>query len=912
MQVRDMRCSELRFAALIAVVLLVSGQLCLVQDSASAASIPESKITALQKALAAVNKATSSSRKRRACKSVIRSGEALLKPSPDAPNRYQVLAIIFQTQKRLLGLENTARNREALFSTCSTIAKAPDEHAELRLEADMLLSERDLSAKKADVKERAKALEEMIQRYRGTPGEEKSLMIAARIAPKLEAFDLKKAIIRTLSERFQGDLDVIQFRRKNLNDALLDVEFRGTFTRSDGTTLSFPIDRMGHTSLMYFWSKETPEIEQRLAEVKAIQTRFPGQFQVFGFNLDKLPDAGEKNLRALGLDWTAMHLPGGRKTPTFRAYVQDDPGAVLVNAQGHALLTGGMLYKGKIPLIPKGGIDKTKRSLGGGAAPRLEHCIDSDRYLAQLQSLSIGDFLVGSLKWKPSADSVPKEKLDVIQSCFTVPPMRYRLARQEAVVNYMKVDGLCREATAKHPKATDLWRVHNRRIIALLGMWNFAAESKHLETAVAVSKAVLASNPPAQAWIVPQFCLAKDALRKGDEKPGAVLKTFIDATGGDAASGTALAAAALLAQDANQRDLFSSLRQKLLNEHADEPMLWPVTTFLRDRHHRYRFFRATHGRFGFSRAERHAVGRNVAALDEPADSALNMEAVLRTLDGGKLRLPQDTAGKLTFVAFLDLPADEEIAKSQNYIVQKMNSLADSDVAKSIKVIVAFLSNETDRIAALVKKNEWKCLVAIVPDGIKNPMVLRYGILSADRMPNVFLLRGDGSISWSISGITYPIQGSSLAARIVNAIDANITVCQMEAAKSALDKGEFQTAIRLFSEALAPKNKKGDWWGTFRFHGRAQAHAALKQWEAALADIDEAIDRHTVFGWGLPHRCELVAKLQLTRANFLDQLGRVDRAKEEREKAAAPTHPHKKSPFGLYGEGLEKFRLNPHQ
>ncbi|MDP6358317.1 MAG: hypothetical protein QF473_24575, partial [Planctomycetota bacterium] len=348
-------------------ILLASGHSCLAQDST--APIPENKIASLKRALGDVSKATSSSRKRRACKSIIRNGESLLKTSSTASNRYRVMGIVFQAQKRLLGLENTARNREALFDTCGKLAKAPDEHAELRLEAEMLLSERDLSAKKADVKERAKALEEMIQRYRDTPGEAKSLMIAARIAPKLEAFDLKKGIIRTLSERFQGDLDAIQFRRKNLNDALLDVEFRGTFARSDGATLSFPIDRMGHTSLMYFWSKETPEIEQRLAEVKALQTKFPDQFEVFSFNLDELPDAGEKNLRDLGLDWAAMHLSGRRKNPTFRAYVQDDPGAVLVNAQGHALLTDGMLFKGKIPLIPRGGIDSTKRSHGGGAAP---------------------------------------------------------------------------------------------------------------------------------------------------------------------------------------------------------------------------------------------------------------------------------------------------------------------------------------------------------------------------------------------------------------------------------------------------------------------------------------------------------------------------------------------------------------
>lgn len=894
-------------------VLLVSAHLCLAHKPTSTASpIPENKIASLEKELAEVSEATSSIRMRRACKNVVRSGEALLEASPDATNRYRVLAIVFQTQKRLLGLENTERNREALFDTCRKLAQAPDEYAELRVEADMLLSERALSQKNADVKERARALADLIKRYRDTTGEAKCLMIASKIAPKLEAFDLEENIIRALTERFQGDYDVIEFRRKNFNATLLDVLFRGTFTRADGATLSFPMDRMGHTSLMYFWSKETPEIEHRLAEVKAQQTRFPGQFEVFSFNLDELPDAGEKTLRNLGLDWTALHLPDGRKNPIYQAYAQHDPNAVLVNAQGHALLVKGLIHKGTIPLIPSQGSSGPGQHMAGSPAPMLEQCIDSDRYLSQLQSLFIGDFLVGSPKRSPAADSVPAATLDAIQACFTVPPMRYRLTREEALANYEKAERLCREAAAQHPKAPDLWLVHNRRIIALLGMWNFTTEPKYLENAVAIAKASLASNPPAQARIVPQLCLAKDALRRGQSKPESVLASFIEATGGTDAPGTALAAAALLALDANARDPFAMYRKKLLAAHSNDPTLWPVTTFFRDRHHRYRMFRATHGRFGFIRAERHAVGRNVAALDEPADTTRVMEAEFRTLDGGKLSLPQDTAGKLTFVAFMELPANEESVKSQDYIVQRMTFLADRDVAKGIKVIAAFLSDDTDRIRALVKENKWTCQVAIVPDGIKNPLVLRYGILSADRMPNVFLLRGDGSISWSISGLTYPVQGSSMSARIVNAIDANIDVCQMEAAKSALDKVEFQTAVRLFSEAITSVKSRDDWWGTFRFHGRARAHSGLKNWEAALADIDAAVVAHTVFGWGKPHRCDLVAKLQLARANILDQLGRAAEAKEERTKAAAPTHPHNKSPFGLYTEGLENFRLSPHQ
>jgi len=69
----------------------------------------------------------------------------------------------------------------------------------LRLEADMLLAERDLSERNADVKARTQALAELIARYRHTPGEKKSLMMASLIAPKLEAFELEKQIIRAMN-----------------------------------------------------------------------------------------------------------------------------------------------------------------------------------------------------------------------------------------------------------------------------------------------------------------------------------------------------------------------------------------------------------------------------------------------------------------------------------------------------------------------------------------------------------------------------------------------------------------------------------------------------------------------------------------------------------------------------------------
>ncbi len=147
--------------------------------------------------------------------------------------------------------------------------------------------------------------------------------------------------------------------------------------------------------------------------------------------------------------------------------------------------------------------------------------------------------------------------------------------------------------------------------------------------------------------------------------------------------------------------------------------------------------------------------------------------------------------------------------------------------------------------------------------------------------------------------------------ITYAVEAQINVLQMEIAKSALDEGDFKKAVQLFSEVLAPTKIKGDWWATFRYYSRARAYVGLKDWDAALADIDIAIEAHQTFAWGKVHRCELHNEMELYKADILKQLGRESEAKALRISAAKPTTPHNKSPFGIYIENRENFRLNPH-
>ncbi|NNM29785.1 MAG: hypothetical protein HKO57_09690 [Akkermansiaceae bacterium] len=884
------------------------------EPAAPAAAVPANEIAALQQELAGAGGTSSSTRQRRAYKSVVRDGEELLEGSPAAPNRWRVLEIVFQSQKRLLGLENSEDNRDALLATCAKLAKAPDEVADLRLEADMLLSERDLSAGNADVNERAEALAELIARYRDTPGEVKSLLMAALIAPKLDAFELEQEIHRTLDDRFPGDHDVIEWRRGHRDFSHLPVQFSGSFTRADGVSLRFPVDLLGQTFLISFWSKATPEIGRHFDEIKELQSRFPGHFEVCSFNLDESPDAGEKMLRARGLDWTALHLPGGRRSQVYRAYAGHDPLAIRVNAHGHAHVSATQLR-----VIAEETL--------------MEQNFDDPRYLAQLQSLLIGDFLVtGPAPGNPperAPGSVPADVLDAIRDCFIAVPFRYRLTRAEALASYEKAETLARDAITRHPKAPDLWQVRNLRIIALLGMWKLAAEPKYLEAAGKEARAALAATLPRGAGVVPHFCLAKDSVRRGDSNARAVLSGLIEATGGEDAPGSAYAAAAIVAMDANDRSLHAQYREKVLATPGDDPSLWPVVSFMRDQNHRYRLFKPnlylppSRGR----RAVRGNLRSNAAALDAVAETGGPLEAEFHTLAGGKLTFPRATDGKLTLLMFVEPPSDPgaEFPTLINGattvdsrgrevktlgVMQHAFEFADQHVHQGLQVIPVFLSEDRARVQALVEKHQWPGQAVTVPGGLGNPLVRRLGILSADRVPNVVLLCPDGSVAWKLSGLVHPqvrSEGIGETLHVISrAMKTNIDRFEMENSLGALENGDLDEAIRLFSGPFpTPERPSADGWTAPRLHGRAIAHMGLKNWDAALADLDAAIEAHQwAFNSRKPCPCQQVARLLLTRATALEHLGRAQEAEEARQQAAAAKNSHGPTRYGLLHDRLE--------
>ncbi|MDA7917636.1 hypothetical protein N9B74_01115 [bacterium] len=900
--------TALRTHLFLVVFLLAGFSVSVAKSQEAADDLSEKEIVSLQKELAEAGEASSKTRMRRAYKGVVRDGEKLLKSSSAAPNRYRILDIVFQSQKRLLALENSDENRDALLETCAKLAGAPDEVADLRLEADLLLMERELSIKKADVKERAGALEKLIARYRDTPGEAKSLMLASQIAPKLEAFDLEMQILRTMQERFSDHHGVIEFRRKSLAAGRIEALFRGTFTRADGTTLNFPVDRLGHPCLMVFWTKKTEGFEVALKQINEYEELHPGRFDFYSFNLDELPDAGESTLRALGLKWTALQLHGGKKSQTFRTYGRRDPVSILVNAYGYTLLSPTENYG---------------HGQGGRVNPYKfdDVRLTSERYLAQLQSLFIGDFLVANTEI-PEAGGLAAS-LREIQDCFVKAPFRYRLTRDEALANYGKAFKLCADAITNHPNDPDLWRVRNRRIVALLGMWKMAADPKYFELAAKEARAIMATSLPDGADLVSRFCLAKEALRESAAEAKSILSELVDEGGGDA---IAVAAAAILALDANSPELHQRFRELLLKNDLSDPSVWEVAAFLRDRYHRLDLLkvklsrpeRRVRARYGYIVSPReHAVNHG---LDPMTDRLPEIE--LKRLEGGTMKLPRETQDKLTLLMFVDPPADPEadfpIPLDRNGNPQRKNDplrnvmnyafeLSERHIHKEVEVIAAFLCDDAEQVKALMAKNNWLCRAALVPGGLKNPMVRQLGILSSDRIPNVFLLRRDGTVAWHTSGFVYKSDfGYPFA--IWLAMGVHIEVCDTELAYRALANGEFAKAKKIFSGPFLPGKDERYRWRAPRFHGRALANISLNDWEAALADIDTAIEAHKKeFDRKEDEPGASLVGMWIIRARILEKLGRAGEAKAAREMAAVQPTPYPPSIYQAFHERLNQLK-----
>ena len=834
--------------------------------------------------------------RRRALKNIVRGAERLIDRKPEAPNRFDVLAIILDSHKLMLGIENTEETRQDLFEVCEAISAAPDEYAFHRLEADMLLMERQMTATNADLEQRAEGLSEIIRSYRGTPAEAKSLMMTALIAPKLEAFGLQKEIIALMDERFPHDHEVIEFRRKNMGFTSMDALLKASFTRTDGKVFHFPYDRTGYPCLLVFWSQTAPGSRALLEQVKEQQTLYPDRFDIYSFNLDDLPDAGQSILKEVGLQCHAMRLPGGRDSQVYRSFARMDPVAIPVNEFGYLTLRpASARYK------LHGWPNKPKDGSADGYKYPAPHPT-AHRFLAQVQSIVIGDFLVpltlGDVEW-----------LKPVNDCFPAAPFRYRISVEEALGNYRKAESLCRGLLKEKSGDPDIWKVRNAMIVALLGQWKMSGDPGFLDKAADVAREALTSSSSVEAATIPRYCLTRQAMRLDPENGKAMLDEFISSLGANEAPPIALAAATILALELHDPELYRHYVQRFTSAPHEDPALWELFSVVTSRYHAYQLFK---GKAYFSQT----AGRTVSKGSERGyiinhgfermNSRLP-DITLKTLDGGTLTLPDANKGKITLLMFVEPPATpgepfpreingvpaEGKRRESPGLMQYAFQVAEKHIYNEVEVVAVFLTDDKDRIQELLQQRPWPCTIAMAPGGLANPMVRKLGVLSADVLPNIYLLRRNGTVAWRAPGLMYN-HGMNRTFPHFLAMRVQIELLDVARAYDALAAGDFEQAKHIFSGPFEPwRDERYNWSGP-RFHGRALAHYGLKDWEAGLADIEHAIAEHGKqrFNHAPDKPCASMTEMQRVRTALLEKLGR-------KEDAAAAGVLAKTSPTG-YG------------
>lgn len=859
------------------------------QDAAAPPSVAE-----LEKALAAAKEGTSEARQRLAVKRVVRDAEKLLEPLAASPDRFPVLEFLFRARKQLIALDDDADQRKALLDTCRELVKAPDEFADLRIEADLLLSQAEIAKQGANAEARADALRPFVERYVDTPSGAKVLRMAMLMALELGDNNLVNDLQDMIGERFAGDLEMISFQRDKLGGQVFGAPFVGTFERSDGKTLRFPMDALGRTTMLVFWSKgdaSDPLLKGLATAANGMKQELAGRLEIISFNLDDLPDAGESIIRGHGADWQALRLPGGKENPIFKAYVRSDPRILTLSPTGYAALIMAGTTRQKEQTDEEPDYARLFQS-------SLARSWTDERYVAHLSSMMAGDFLVfdpeGFDPARPAetkaisaaplargANAVPEETLRAIQACFIAPPQRYRLSHSETIAQYAKAVDLSRKAIAAHPQAPDLWVVRNRLMVALLGLWKAEANLAHLDDAIAEAKTALAAGYPTGCDLVARFCIARGELRDPKAVPREVLEKFL---ADNANSGPALAAAAMLALDVADRGFYEKCRAAILKDHTESPMMWLFSSFLLDRYHGYWLFQVpfTAG-WSFGRRENYFMSTGKA---EAADRKLQTE--LLAADGKPFRIPQDLTGEYTIVQFTN-PAPwskmrgDGLPESPERSVKPLLDFAAARPDGDVKVLLATFGGDPAAAQAelFASRSKLDCPVFSVPGGMANPLVHRLGILSEDTSPNWVLLDKQGRILTVISGLSSNKNGGTLI---------NVVACQDErVVNAALEKGDIEGAKK-FILALAPpfdpdavdekgrKIAKKPTFNIAHLRARAKVYMALKEWDKALADAEETVHMQLNTDGGMSLRTDELDEAEQLRDEILEIMGEPRKAR----------------------------------
>jgi hypothetical protein len=810
-----------------------------------------SRLETLEESLKAAGKDASAARQRLAVRRAIRDAGKAIEEVGGKPERWALLEFLFRARQGLVLVDEDKSHREALLQVGRELVKAPREFAELRLEADLLVSLVEQARKKDSMEERSRALRQFVERYVGTSGGTKALRAALHMAMEMGDLDLVGELPDLLIRHYPQDMETIRYFRDKLGFQVIGAPLAGIFKRSDGKMVRFPMDAMGRATMILFWTNDEEGralIEYFAKKTESAKEDLAGRMEILSFNVDELPDAGESIVRSYGADWQCMHLPGGKENPMAKAYVNEYPLTLRGSATSQVALV------------------QWKHHLGDAFRdPWTDY-----PYCAHLASLSAGDFLVidpegemdparppelkavAGAKALPRDDnSVPAEFLSAIQHCFVKQPKRHQMPFEEVLAHYSKAVDLCRKAIADHPDAPDLWIVRNRLMIARLGLWKVGGDLTHLEAAFVDAKAAMAAGYPSGCDVVARLCLAREALRDPATDAGKLMDQFVSDSGGEKANGPALAAATLLAMDVCDRARFEQLRDVILQSQVEEPMMWNFNAFLLDRYHMYWLFGTPmRGPVQDWRAA------NFYMDGHPEEVPRMLKADLLKGDGTPFRIPDDLEADFTIINFYQPEPwssnrGDGLPPSPRRDLERIQDFADSRPAADVRIYLAvYRDTPHSGIVEGLRGREVKLPGTMLglPGGLQHPLVQQLGMLYTDSSINSVILNRQGRILRVVTGL------GGQADRGISTLIHVVTHQDVLKVNALLEKGQLDAAKKAVFSLVPPfdpdavdakgRERRKPVHELSHLRVRARVYLAAGELDKAFADAEEIHKRQS--------------------------------------------------------------------
>lgn len=840
-------------------------------------------IERLKKSTSEVEDLSTTSKKRRAYKKVIRSAEMLFRKHKNHPQRFLILKQLFDAQKGLCSVDDDIKNQESLLETAEELLEAPMEYAEARIEADSIFLQFKLNQIKKQGKEKAMPIAEFADRYRDSPAEAKSLVIVSSLAFEIGNKMLLDVFRKRMEDNFKHDAEVSSFLRQRFA-ASVNAKLPGIYERADGSKLSFPL---GQTYLICYWSQDTPLLNKKIEDVKALQART--NLKVYSFNLDELPDSGQKLLKRMKLDWVPIKVPGGINNPLFLSIGGSGHFAAIV-IPPHGMANYGSTYN----------LHGHRHQYSIGHA--YNHSRLKSEELELLRSLMIGEFFIlnstgdSEIEYPPELKefdaktnlnkkvklvqgdhAIPNDVLSEIQGCFINHPQRYSKDSKKIMSLYKRAIELSDNALQEYENSEASWFVQNRRMIALLGLWRYTGDPSYVNQAVESAKRVTGKSCPRGAKLISYFAFTIQKLLEQPEKSEEIVRTFIKTYTKSEKQGVVYAMALLLSLESHIKIVYDEAKAQLLDHYAQDESIEMLGSYLLD------------------------PGASASLFEKafPVNKKNDTETKLITKrqlkfkwqeEGGKkISIPSDTNGKVQILLFFNSSEPKKLQKYKTLLDHVQGKVKN----ENLEVLIFLLGKSSDEFLSDTIKSYSNLKFVQLDDKDQYLLCRKLGLFNRGDKANVFLLDSRGKVGLAISTLNTKFRDNNA---YLFPIDTKLIEWNHSLAKKAYIKRDYEEMLKYLQISAPHKSHKREKhqhpFEKPNAHRRKLIWTLMqeKKWEEALdlvnINISEAYGLHNHRYYKGQKLCAICFRPLYglyVRAVLLERMGKGDAAINEIKK-----------------------------